>query len=181
MEVILLERVARLGDVGEVVKVKNGFGRNYLIPQQKAVRATEANKKEIEAKREALQSRNQEMRAAAEKRAAKLGQISVKVVRQASEDGKLYGSVSARDVATAIQEQMGEEIERRLIDLNESIKSLGLYKATITLHPEVKLSADIQVVRSMEASAYDEIEAEEAQGEQEAAESEENTESGEEA
>lgn len=161
MEVILLERVARLGDVGDVVKVRNGFGRNFLIPQEKAVRATEANRKEFEAKRAQLEKRNNEMRAAAEKRFADLGALSVKVVRQASEDGKLYGSVSARDIATALAEQ-GIEIERRLIDLTTAIKSLGLYNATVALHPEVKVNCRVEVVRSLEASAYDEMAAEEA-------------------
>jgi large subunit ribosomal protein L9 len=156
MDVILLERVSRLGDVGDVVKVRDGFGRNFLIPQQKAVRATDTNRKEFEAKRATLEKRNKELRADAEKRAAELGNLSVKVVRQASEDGKLYGSVSARDIAVALAEQ-GLEIERRLIDLTSAIKSMGLYSATITLHPEVKVTCRVEVVRSLEASAYDEL------------------------
>ena len=156
MDVILLERVSRLGDVGDVVKVRDGFGRNFLIPQQKAVRATDTNRKEFEAKRATLEKRNKELRADAEKRAAELGTLSVKVVRQASEDGKLYGSVSARDIAVALAEQ-GLEIERRLIDLTSAIKSMGLYSATITLHPEVKVNCRVEVVRSLEASAYDEL------------------------
>jgi large subunit ribosomal protein L9 len=156
MEVILLERVARLGDVGDVVKVRDGFGRNFLIPQQKAVRATEASRKEFEAKRAQLEKRNKDMREAAEKQAAQMGNLSVKVVRQASEDGKLYGSVSARDIAAALAEQ-GVQIERRLIDLTSAIKSMGLYSATITLHPEVKVTCRVEVVRSLEASAYDEL------------------------
>ena len=162
MEVILLERVSRLGDVGDVVKVRNGFGRNFLIPQEKAVRATETARKEFEAKRAQLETRNAEMRTDAEKRAAKLGTLSVKVVRQASEDGKLFGSVSARDIATALVEQ-GVDVERRLIDLNTAIKSLGLYSATVTLHPEVKVNCRVEVVRNLESSAYDAMAAEEAQ------------------
>lgn len=156
MEVILLERVTRLGDVGDVVKVRDGFGRNFLIPQHKAVRATETNRKDIESKRAQLEKRNQEMRAEAEKRAAELGNLSVKVVRQASEDGKLYGSVSARDIAVALAEQ-GVEVERRLIDLTTAIKSMGLYSATVTLHPEVKITCRVEVVRSLEATAYDQM------------------------
>jgi large subunit ribosomal protein L9 len=173
MEVILLERVARLGDVGDVVKVRDGFGRNFLIPQQKAKRATEANRKEFEAQRAQLEKRNKEMRAAAEKRAAELGNLSVKVVHQASEDGKLYGSVSARDIATALAEQ-GIEIERRFIDLTTAIKSMGLYNATVTLHPEVKVNCKVEVVRSLEASAYDELAAEEAQADAAPAQDEED-------
>ena len=161
MDVILLERVARLGDVGDVVKVKNGYGRNFLVPAAKAVRATEANKKEFELKRASLEARNKEMRETAQKQGEKLGKLSVKVVRQASEGGNLFGSVSARDVAMALVEQGHTEIERRMIDLTETIKSLGLYTATITLHPEVKLECKIEVVRNLESSAYDEMAAEE--------------------
>jgi large subunit ribosomal protein L9 len=176
MDIILLERIAGLGNVGDVVAVRPGYGRNFLIPQEKAVRATEANKKEFEARRAVLEKRNAEAKSEAEKRAKEIGELSVKVVRQASEDGRLYGSVNARDVSTAIEEQFSHNIERRQIDLGETIKSLGLYKATITLHPEVKLPLDVQVVRSMEASAYDEIEAEESAAEQQpVAQNEENT------
>ncbi|MBY0355376.1 MAG: 50S ribosomal protein L9 [Rickettsiales bacterium] len=160
MDVILLERVARLGDVGDVVKVRDGFGRNFLIPLKKALRATDMNRKEFEAKRAQLEKRNKDMRSDAEASAAKMGSLTVKVVRQASEDGKLYGSVNARDIALALQEQ-GIEIERRLIDLTSAIKTMGLYSATIALHPEVKVNCRVEVVRSLEASAYDELAVEE--------------------
>lgn len=156
MEVILLEKVARLGNVGDVVNVKSGYGRNFLIPREKAVRATERNKKEFDAKREVLLERSNEARAEAQKASEKLVGVSVKIVRQASEDGKLYGSVSARDVAIAL-EAAGHKIERRLIDLNDSIKSLGLYKATVALHAEVRVTVDVQVVRTLESTAYDVI------------------------
>ncbi len=161
MDVILLEHVARLGNVGELVSVKNGYGRNFLIPTGRAIRATKTNVKEFEARRDALEKQNAEKRDAAQKQADKLGKISVKIVRQASEDGKLFGSVAVRDVATALAEA-GHGFERQQIDLQSSIKSLGLYKATISLHPEVKITCDLQVVRNLESSAYDEIEKEEA-------------------
>ncbi len=156
MEVILLEKVAKLGSVGDVVNVKMGYGRNFLIPRQKAVRATKENVAQFEAKREILLQNNDKARAEAQEAAKTFEGLSVKIVRQASEDGKLYGSVSVRDVATAIADA-GHNVERRLIDLNDTIKSLGLFKATITLHPEVRVSIDVQVVRSAEMSAYDVI------------------------
>lgn len=160
MEVILLEKVARLGNVGDVVNVKSGYGRNFLIPREKAVRASEKNKKEIEAKREALVKRNVELRAEAQKVAETLKDVHVKIVRQASEDGKLFGSVTVRDVALALEEA-GHKVERSLINLNESVKSLGLFKATIVLHAEVNVTIFLHVVRSAEASAYDVIAKEE--------------------
>ena len=162
MEVVLLERVTRLGRVGDVVNVKNGYGRNFLIPTGKALRATKANVAEFEAQRDVLEKRNAEAKTEAEKRASALDGLSVKIVRQASEDGRLYGSVNARDVELALKEA-GQEVERRFINLSEGIKSLGLYKANIALHGEVTANIDLQVVRSLEASAYDEIAKEEAE------------------
>lgn len=156
MEVILLEKVARLGSVGDVVSVKDGYGRNFLIPRQKAVRATKANVAQFEAQKDALLQRNDAARAEAQAQAKAFEGMSVKIVRQAAEDGKLYGSVSARDVAQAI-EAAGQKVERRFIDLNDTIKSLGLFKATVSLHAEVRVTIDVQVVRSAEMSAYDVI------------------------
>lgn len=174
MQVILLEKVGRLGNVGDVVKVRPGYGRNFLIPQKKAVRATDSNVQEFEKKRADLEKRNTEMKSVAEKQAKKMEGISVKIVRQASEDGKLYGSISVRDVSEALNEQ-GYEIERRLIDLNSVIKNLGAYTATITLHPEVKIPCKLEVVRTLEASAYDDL-AEESAGVQAEDSGEENEE-----
>lgn len=168
MEIVLLERVTRLGNVGDVVNVKNGYGRNFLIPAGKALRATKANVAEFEAQRDVLEKRNADAVVAAEARAKDLNGMSVKIVRQASEDGRLYGSVTARDVEIALEEA-GQKVERRFINLNEGIKSLGLYKANIALHGEVTADIDIQVVRSLEASAYDEIAKEEAEAEAAAA------------
>jgi large subunit ribosomal protein L9 len=151
MELILLEHVTRLGGIGDVVKVKDGYGRNFLIPQKKAVRATKANIEEIAARKDALAKLNAEKRDAAQKEAAALGELSVKVVRQASEDGKLFGSVAVRDVALALEEK-GHRFSRQQIDLLSTIKTLGSYAARITLHPEVKIDCTVEVVRSLDAS-----------------------------
>lgn len=155
MDVILMENIARLGRVGSVVKVRAGYGRNYLIPQAKAVRATKENLRQFEAQRTALEARDAEMKAVAERRAGEFNGVSVKIVRQASEDGKLFGSVGVRDVADALEAQ-GHRVERRQIDLISGIKQLGRYKATILLHSDVKVTVNVDVVRSLEASLIDE-------------------------
>jgi large subunit ribosomal protein L9 len=171
MDVILLERIARLGSVGDVVKVKNGFARNFLFPQKKALRATDENKKVFEAKRAVLEKQNAEGKAAAEKRAAGMQNLSVTIVRQASEDGKLYGSVAVRDIAVALAEA-GHDVERRFIDLTTAIKNLGVYEATVHLHPEVAVKVTVQVARNAEGLLGQELAAKEA----EAPEAEEATE-----
>lgn len=147
MEVILLERVGRLGTTGDVVKVKNGFARNFLIPQKKALRATESNKVDFESRRSTILAQNNELKAAAEKKAKAMQGISLVIVRQASEDGKLYGSVALRDIAQALTDQ-GHNIERKAIVLNSSIKNTGIYSASIILHPEVILPVSVNVVRN---------------------------------
>ena len=147
MEVILLERVGRLGTVGDVVKVKNGYGRNFLLPQKKAVRATKESRARFEAQRAEIEARNAESRAAAHERAKGLENVSVRLVRQASEDGKLYGSVNARDLAEALAQQ-GHDIDRRQIDLSAAIKNTGTYTARLVLHPEVVLTLTAHVVRN---------------------------------
>jgi len=156
MEVILLERIARLGGVGDVVKVKDGFGRNYLLPQKKALRANKANRELFESQREALEKRNADQRTIAEKRATEFEGVIVNVVRQASEDGKLYGSVAVRDVADALKEA-GHDVDRRLIDLNTSIKNLGLYDVTISLHPEVRVKIKVHVARNADSPIPQEL------------------------
>ena len=160
MDVILLERIARLGVVGDVVKVKNGFARNFLFPQKKALRATEENKKVFEGRRAVLEKQNAESRAVAEKLAAGMQNLSVQIIRQAAEDGKLYGSVAVRDIAVALEEA-GHTIERRFIDLTSAIKSLGVYEATIHLHPEVSVPVKIQVARNAEGLLSQELNAKE--------------------
>ncbi len=147
MEVILLERVGRLGTVGDVVKVKNGYGRNFLLPQKKALRATQENKSVFEARRAEIEAQNAAARAEAEKLGKAMGNLSVKLVRQASEDGKLYGSVVLRDIADALVEQ-GHKVERKQLELNSLIKTTGAYTAKLVLHPEVTLTVTVNVVRN---------------------------------
>lgn len=156
MDVILLERISRLGGVGDVVKVKNGFGRNFLLPQKKALRATDENKKVFEAKRAVLEKQNAEGKAAAEKIAKTMQNLSVSVIRQASEDGKLYGSVAARDVEVALAEA-GHKVERRYIDLTTAIKSLGVYEAVVNLHPEVQVKVKVNVARNADSLLAQEL------------------------
>lgn len=160
MQVILLERIARLGGVGDTVKVRDGFARNFLLPQKKALRATSDNVAYFESQRAVLEKQNADNRSQAEKRAKELNNPAITIIRQASEDGKLYGSVSVRDVSDALKEA-GYDIERRLIDLNSAIKALGVYEAQIHLHPEVALTLKITVARNAESLLEQELNAEE--------------------
>jgi large subunit ribosomal protein L9 len=147
MEVILLERVGRLGTVGDVVRVKNGYGRNYLLPMKKALRATKENKSVFEARRAEIEAKNAAGRGVAETKAKALGTLSIKLVRQASEDGKLYGSIVTRDILEALKEQ-GHDFDRKQIDLAAAIKNTGSYSAKIVLHPEVSVPVSLTVVRN---------------------------------
>lgn len=156
MQVILLEKIARLGSVGDVVKVKNGFARNFLIPLGKALRATEDNKSKFESLRETLLKKNAEAKVAAEQIAKTLDGYGVTVVRQAAEDGKLFGSVSVRDIAAALKEQ-GQIVDRSLIDLNAPIKELGLYKITVKLHAEVNAVINVHVARNADSPIPQEL------------------------
>lgn len=155
MEVILLERVGRLGTVGDVVKVKNGYGRNFLLPQKKALRATEGNKTVFAARRAEIEAKNNAAKAEAEKLSKSMGTLSVKVVRQASEDGKLYGSVVVRDIVEALAEQ-GHKVDRKQVEITSSIKSTGAYVAKLTLHPEVVMNVAVNVVRN-ESDVIEEV------------------------
>ncbi len=156
MEVILLERIGRLGNVGDMVKVKPGFARNFLLPMKKALRANEANKAVFESKRALLEEQNAAARVEAEKRAASMGNLTVTIVRQASDDGKLFGSVAVRDIAEALAEQK-VNVERRLIDLQTSIKNLGVYSAKINLHPEVAVNVKVHVARNADSPLPEEL------------------------
>jgi large subunit ribosomal protein L9 len=147
MEVILLERVAKLGQMGEVVRVKDGFARNFLLPKGKALRATKDNRARFEAMKVDLEARNLQHRGEAEKVAQKLDGQSFIVVRQAAEGGQLYGSVSPRDLAGLITER-GFTLERAQIALNAPIKMIGMYKVPISLHPEVEVSVSVTVARN---------------------------------
>jgi len=147
MEVILLERVAKLGQMGEVVRVKDGFARNYLLPKGKALRATEANKSKFEGMKVDLQAKNVETKGEADKIGSKLNGKSFPVIRQASETGQLYGSVSPRDLAALLSEN-GFEVDRSQIALNVPIKTIGQHKVPVHLHPEVEVTVTVNVARS---------------------------------
>ena len=147
MEVILLERVANLGQMGEVVRVKDGFARNYLLPRGKALRATKENRSRFETMKVELEARNLELKGEAEKVAKKLDGQSFTVLRQAAESGQLYGSVSPRDIAALATDQ-GFVVSRNQIALNTPIKTIGLHKVPVTLHPEVEVSISITVARN---------------------------------
>jgi large subunit ribosomal protein L9 len=152
MQVILLERIGRLGQMGDIVTVKDGFARNYLLPQGKALRATEANRKRFERERSQLEARDLELKSDAQAVSAKLDGQSFIVIRQAGESGQLYGSVSTRDIATAITEG-GFSIERRQVMLDRPIKALGLHEIRIALHAEVEPHVTINVARSADEAA----------------------------
>ncbi len=147
MEVILLERVAKLGQMGEVVRVKDGFARNFLLPQGKALRATKDNRARFETMKSHLEARNLELKGDAEKVGAKLDGQSFIVIRQASETGQLYGSVSPRDIV-AILTGGGFTVSRGQIALNTPIKTIGLHRVPMALHPEIEVSITINVARS---------------------------------
>jgi large subunit ribosomal protein L9 len=147
MEVILLERVAKLGQMGEVVRVKDGFARNFLLPRGKALRATEENRARFETMKVELEARNLELKSEAEKVSSKLNGQSFTVLRQAAEGGQLYGSVSPRDIAILATDK-GFALSRNQIALNTPIKTIGLHKVPITLHPEVEVSINITVARN---------------------------------
>ena len=149
MDVILLERVAKLGQMGEVVSVKAGYARNFLLPQGKALRANEANKARFEAQKAQLEARNLETKKEAEALAAKLDGQTFVIIRSASDAGALYGSVTTRDAADAATEA-GFTVERRQIVLDQPIKELGLHEMEVVLHPEVSATITVNVARSAE-------------------------------
>ena len=152
MQVILLERVNKLGQMGETVKVKDGYARNYLLPLGKALRANEANKKRYENERVQLEARNLERRSEAQTIADKLDGKSFVVVRSAGETGQMYGSVAARDIAEIVSAE-GFSIGRNQVDLNTPIKMIGLHKVVLHLHAEVTVTVEINVARSADEAA----------------------------
>jgi large subunit ribosomal protein L9 len=149
MEVILLERVEKLGQMGDVVNVKNGYARNFLLPRKKALRATKSNISYFETQRKDLEARNLENRAEAEAVAGKMEGAKVILIRQAGETGQLYGSVSARDIAISLTED-GYKVERSQVVLDRPIKILGLHEIRVVLHPEVSQLIEANVARSPE-------------------------------
>ena len=147
MEVILLERVAKLGQMGEVVRVKDGFARNFLLPKGKALRATKENRARFENMKVELETRNLEQKGEAEKVAKKLDGQKFTVLRQAAEGGQLYGSVSPRDLAALVSES-GFMLSRSQIALDAPIKTIGLHKVRVSLHPEVEVTIEVTVARN---------------------------------
>ncbi|HYD32618.1 MAG TPA: 50S ribosomal protein L9 [Azospirillaceae bacterium] len=149
MDVILLERVEKLGLMGQVVKVRPGYARNYLLPQKKALRATKSNLAFYERQKAHLEAHNLELRKEAEFVAEKMKGLSVIITRQAGETGVMYGSVSARDIADMVAEA-GFKIDRRQVAIDHPIKTLGLFQVRVILHPEVSVSVTVNVARSQE-------------------------------
>jgi large subunit ribosomal protein L9 len=149
MQVILIERVAKLGQIGDVVRVRSGFARNFLLPQGKALRATKENKEKFEGMKAELEAKNAEKKSGADAISSKLNGQSFVLVRQAGETGQLYGSVSTRDIAQALS-QGGFNVDRQHIVLNAPIKTIGLHVLPVELHPEVEVKITVNVARSEE-------------------------------
>ena len=149
MEIILLERVEKLGAIGDVVKVKDGFARNYLLPNKKALRANESNRKLFEANRARIEEDNASRRSEAQGAAKDVDGKTVKLIRQASNTGQLYGSVSARDIVDAL-EGVGAKVTKSQVVLDRPIKAIGLHEIRIALHPEVAVTVKVNVARSPE-------------------------------
>ena len=154
MDVILLERIDKLGQMGDVVKVKTGYARNFLLPQKKALRATDANRTYFESRRSELEAVNLERKGEAEAVAKKMEGLHLVLVRQAGEGGQLYGSVTARDVADGLKED-GVTMDRGQVELNAAIKQLGKFTVPAKLHPEVSVDIDVTVARSMDQADID--------------------------
>ena len=149
MEIVLLERVEKLGKIGDVVKVKPGYARNFLLPRGKALRANKQNLAKFEAERSAIEARNADAKKSAELLSESIGDLNVDIVRAASEMGQLYGSVTSRDISEAIS-KAGYEVEKRLVVMDAAIKTLGLFTIKLALHPEVNKKIVVNVARSLE-------------------------------
>ena len=147
MEIILLEKIERLGQMGDIVNVKNGYARNYLLPQKKALRKTKDNLALFEAKRKEYEAYNLKLKTEAEALAEKMKNLSVVIIRQAAETGQLYGSVTVRDICDAVREA-GFKIERRQIDLGQPFKNLGIFDVRLSLHPDVAQTVRVNIARS---------------------------------
>ncbi len=149
MQIILLERVEKLGHIGDVVTVKDGFARNYLLPNKKALRANEANRKVFEANRERIVAENAAKRTEAEKESKTLEGVSVTLIRQASNTGQLYGSVAVRDIIESLNAD-GHKVTKAQVVLDKPIKAIGLYEVRVALHAEVAVTVKVNVARSPE-------------------------------
>ena len=150
MEVILLEKIERLGVTGSVVKVKGGYGRNYLIPRGKALRATKSNKEFFEKQRAVIEKESQEKKAAAQANAQKLKKLHTIIIRQSGEDGRLYGSVTSKDIVDAIFEAKGVKLSNENVPLNFKFKELGVYDLDVVLHSEVRETIVLNIARNKE-------------------------------
>ncbi len=149
-QIILLERVENLGNMGEIVSVKPGFARNYLLPQKKALRANKANVAYFEAQKKNLEAANAAARKEAEKNVKPLEGVTVSLIRQASESGQLFGSVAARDIAEALTTATKVDVTRNMVNVNQNFKFLGLFPVEVSLHPEVKVGITINIARNEE-------------------------------
>jgi len=147
MDIILLQRIEKLGSIGDVVTVKDGYARNFLLPQKKALRANEANKKVFEANRDRLEKENAERRSEAEKAGEKVDGVEVVLIRASSNTGQLYGSVNVRDIAASLSEK-GHDIDKKQVIMGDPIKSIGMHDVRIDLHPEVSVTIKANVARS---------------------------------
>ena len=147
MDIILLQRIEKLGSIGDVVTVKDGYARNFLLPQKKALRANEANKKVFEANRERLEKENAERRAEAEKNGEKVDGAEIILIRAASNTGQLYGSVNVRDIVNGLNDK-GHEIDKKQVIMGNPIKTIGMHDVRIDLHPEVSVTIKANVARS---------------------------------
>ncbi len=147
MDIILLERIEKLGSIGDVVTVKDGYARNFLLPQNKALRANDANKKVFEANRERLEKENAEKRSSAETQGEKVAGAEVVLIRASSNAGQLYGSVSVRDIVAGLTEQ-GHQVDKRQVIMGQPIKTIGMHDVTVALHPEVHVTVKANVARS---------------------------------
>jgi len=153
MEIVLLERVEKLGQMGDVVKVKAGYARNCLLPQKKALRATKANLAVFESQRKEIEARNLEAKKEAEAVAKTLDGKHITLLRQAGESGQLYGSATTRDIAIGISEDLGVKVKRAQVELEKPIKDIGVYTVGVRLHPEVTAKVSVSIARSSEEAA----------------------------
>jgi large subunit ribosomal protein L9 len=147
MDIILLQRIEKLGSIGDVVTVKDGYARNFLLPQKKALRANEANKKVFEANRDRLEKENAERRSDAEKAGEKVEGVEIVLIRASSNTGQLYGSVNVRDIAASLAEK-GHDIDKKQVIMGDPIKTIGMHEVRIDLHPEVSVTIKANVARS---------------------------------
>lgn len=157
MQVVLLEKVGRLGQIGDVVNVRDGYARNFLLPQNKALRATKDSLAIFEARKAQIVKENEAKKADAAKRAKAIEGKTVAIIRAASEGGQLYGSVSTRDIADAVS-TLGQKVDRTQVQVNQSFKTLGLFPVTIALHAEVRINVTINIARSADEAAIQEKE-----------------------